>query len=337
MYVTLKYVAACSLLALAPTHAAAWNAIGHMAVVKLAYDQMDDALKLKLFKILKQHPHYTKFLAANRPSGVSEMEWVFLRASIWPDWIRPRRPEIRGPEVTRYHRGPEHYINIPIFKPDDAQTLAGRTLVDPDATNILSALKQRCNDLSTSSAAEADRAISICWIFHLIGDIHQPLHNVAFFDNTEKFRSGDLGGNKFGVRIQGQKYKLHTYWDDLLGIDPNYADDSPEHDSKIYQQSVAVAEQLRGEPLSGEEKEKLRTHLTFESWSQEGYELARKAAYQKDDGGGFILGAVVINDFVPDDAPELGKVYAENARKIAGQRVALAGHRLAQRLAFLIR
>src|SRR5262249_3539255 len=119
MGLILRYAAVAAFILLAPMRVTAWNAIGHMAVVKVAYDQMDDGLKLRLFKILQQHPHYSKFLAANRPSSISEMEWVFLRASIWPDWIRPRRPEVRGSEVTKYHRGPEHYINIPVFKPDD--------------------------------------------------------------------------------------------------------------------------------------------------------------------------------------------------------------------------
>src|SRR5215471_2918608 len=75
----------CALFALAsfPTSASAWNAIGHMAVAKLAFDQIDSSDQLRLFKLLKTHPHYEKFLAASRPSDVNEAEWAIMRSSWW--------------------------------------------------------------------------------------------------------------------------------------------------------------------------------------------------------------------------------------------------------------
>jgi len=332
---------ACAVLALLANRAAAWNSIGHLAVGKLAYDQLEDSQKIALFTLLKSHPHYERFLAAGRPPEINEVEWVILRAGLWPDWIRPRdrmgEKDPRGPEVTKYHRGEEHYINVPFIDPRDAGAFAGKTLVSPDSTNILCALKQRCNDLRTRTASAEDRAIAICWIFHLIGDIHQPLHNVAYFSDTPAFRQGDLGGNKFGVRVNGRKVKLHLYWDELLGEDPNYLDDSNERQVRIFQKALAVAESLRGLPLADVEQEKLKMHRTFESWSQEGFELARSVAYQKSDGSGLLDRVEVkLNLPIPEDAPEAGAKYAETARAIAGVRVVLAGQRLAERLKELL-
>ena len=43
------------------------------------------------------------------------------------------------------------------------------------------------------TAAPADRADALCWVCHLVGDIHQPLHCVSLFNAT--FTSGDRGGN----------------------------------------------------------------------------------------------------------------------------------------------
>ena len=80
--------------------------------------------------------------------------------------------------------------------------------------------------MRTSTAAAEDKAVAICWIFHLVGDIHQPLHNAAYFSSEEGFRQGDQGGNRFGVKINGRKWKLHAFWDDLLGEDAAYWDDS---------------------------------------------------------------------------------------------------------------
>src|SRR3954468_16716340 len=163
-------------VALVPAKAPAWNSVGHLAVAKLAHDQLEDGQKLKLFEILKHHPHFEAFLAAGRPDGVNEAEWVILRAAVWPDWVRPRDKDPRGPAVTKYHRAEDHYVNIPLIDPKDADALAGKTLVGPDTMNIVCALKRRCNEITAKTVAVEDKAVAVCWVLHLIGDIHQPMH-----------------------------------------------------------------------------------------------------------------------------------------------------------------
>src|SRR5262249_29060565 len=111
----LAFGLACVVLAVAPGGVRAWNSVGHLAVAKLAYDQLDDGERARLFTLLKSHPHFAAFLAAGRPQDVSEVEWVILRTAVWPDWVRPRNPEQRGPGVTKYHRGEEHYVNVPFI------------------------------------------------------------------------------------------------------------------------------------------------------------------------------------------------------------------------------
>jgi S1/P1 Nuclease len=328
---------ACVMVALVPSVAAAWNSVGHLAVAKLAYDQLPDAQKTRLFTLLKSHPHFEMFLAVDRPADVSEVEWVILRSSIWPDWARPRKKEQRGPQVTRYHRGEDHYVNVPLIDPKDADFFAGKTLVSPDLTNVLCALKQRANELRTKTALAEDKAVAICWLFHLIGDIHQPLHNVAYFSSDPAFQKGDQGGNKFGVRVNGRPWKLHAYWDEVLGEDKDYEDDSAKRQLKIYQDALAVADNLRGRELSDADKERLAKNLTFASWSEESFALAKSVGYQKPDGGGMLEGVEVkFNGSVPADAPETGAKYAEIARATAEVRVILAGQRLAKRMKMLL-
>ena len=319
-----------------PSSASAWNAIGHMAVAKLAYDQMDEGDQLRLFKLLKKHPHYKQFLAASRPADVNEAEWVVLRASWWSDWIRPRRRDSRGPSVTRYSRGEDHYINIPLIEPADAEMFAGKTLIDPDLPNVLTALKSRCNDVKTRTAALEDKAIAVCWISHLIGDIHQPMHNVAYFSKI--FPHGDLGGNKFGVREGDAKYKLHAYWDDLLGVDRDYADDSDAHQVELYRAAIKVAERLHGFSLSEADKKLLAEDTTFDSWSKESFKLAKTVAYRKGDGSGLLKAVEVpFNGPIPDDVAELDAAYVKRAHATAEKQVVLAGRRLADRMKMLLR
>ena len=239
----------------------AWNAIGHLASAKLAYDELDDGQKGELFALLQRHPHFAQYLAAGRPPEVSEMEWAILHAAVWPDWVRPRHnapgPDPRGPSVTKYSRDEQHYVNVPVIDPKDAAFFAGKTLIPPDRTNVICALKQSCNDLRSRNAAAEDKAVAICWIFHLVGDIHQPLHNAAYFSSEEGFQQGDQGGNRFGVKINGRKWKLHAFWDNLLGEDTAYWDDSAEHQRQIFRDAMKVADHLRGLQLSDADKERL--------------------------------------------------------------------------------
>src|SRR5690349_9220075 len=101
-------VCVCAILAFA-VPARAWNYTGHMTVALIAYRQLDQAQQAQIGKILKSHPHYKRFLLGDRPADVSEGEWAFLRAAIWPDWVRPAAPgtgdRFKGPEITRYHNG----------------------------------------------------------------------------------------------------------------------------------------------------------------------------------------------------------------------------------------
>jgi hypothetical protein len=325
------------LLGLTADQAPAWNSIGHMAVAKLAYDQLEAKQQLALYKLLKGHPHYTAYLAAGRPAEIdNEVEWVVMRCAVWPDWIRPRRNDKRTDNVSKYHRGEEHYVNIPFVDPKDEKFFAGKTLVSPDLPNIVSALKHRANDLKTKSAAIEDRAVAACWLFHLVGDIHQPLHNVAYFSSDKAFIEGDMGGNKIAIRVDGRKYRLHAFWDDLLGEDRDYADESPAHQAAIYREAFKVAARLRDFELSEADKEALTKHLTFESWSREGFDLAKTVGYRKADGSFIKLTPTAAGGALADEAEEVGAEYIKTARAVADRRVVLAGKRLADRLRVLL-
>ncbi len=170
-----------------------------------------------------------------------------------------------------------------------------------------------------------------------MGDIHQPLHNTSYFSSEPGFTHGDLGGNKFGVKINGRGWKLHAFWDDVLGEDSNYADDSPEHQQKVFLDAMKVADRLRGMQFSAADAEKLAKNRSFASWSQESYELAKTVAYQASDGSGVLKHVEIkAGGAIPDDAPEAGAKYAETARAVAEVRIAMAGRRLAERIKELL-
>lgn len=324
----------CAVVVLAlPRAAPAWNSVGHLAIAKLAYDRLDDGEKLRVYELLKKHPHFEQFLAAGRPAGVEEPEWVFMRASVWPDWVRPRDKDPRGPALTKFHRSEDHYINVPFVDPKDEAAFAGKTLINPDVMNVRAALQQRCNEVHARNVADEDKAVALCWVLHLIGDVHQPMHAVSYFADNPSFRAGDLGGNKVAVKANGKGMNLHAFWDNVLGDDPRYTDDSADRQVRIHEQALGVATALRGRELDAIQAERLEKNRTFQSWIDESFELARTVAYQKGDGSGLL--PMIESKFgqpVPDSAPELGEQYVRRAKATAEVRALLAGRRLADRL-----
>jgi hypothetical protein len=315
-----------------------WNSVGHLACAKLAFDRLSAEHRAKLFALLKEHPHYSLYLAFGRPADVDEAEWAVLRAAVWPDWVRPRRGDARGQAVLRHNHPEDHYVNVAIIDPKDAAAFAGKTLIPPDKANVISALKERCNDITNRTAAPEDKAIAICWLFHLAGDIHQPLHNAAYFSSEEGFQRGDEGGNKFGVAVNGRRCKLHMFWDELLGEDRDYADDAEEHQQRIFRDAMKVAVRLKDLQLTAAAENALVENVSFESWSRESADVARTVAYMKSDGSG-ILDHVLYQThggLSSTSAPEVGEAYISKARATADVRIVLAGRRLADRIKQLL-
>jgi hypothetical protein len=325
------FLALAALLALTYCRASAWNNVGHMTVAKLAYDQLTDGQKLKAIAILKEHPHYKMFLSTNRPDGVDENEWVFLRASTWPDWIR-------GEEVPKYNIPGDHYINKPFVLPADQALFTDQDLSPNPNNNILLALDRRMTQLKADDTSAEDRAVALCWVLHLIGDIHQPLHCTSFFSalfadkDTSGKPIGDRGGNSFGVKIGGRKYKLHTFWDDLLGVSTGGYEDTPANLASVYGLVKQAAETLHDPQYSREKFPELKDHTTFASWVDEGVELAKSQAYLN----GELKAVKVQGDIIPDDAIEAPGDYQQKAVDVARRRISLAAYRLSDKLSEFI-
>ena len=57
--------------------------------------------------------------------------------------------------------------------------------------------------------------------FHLVGDIHQPLHTAQLF--TIEYPNGDRGGNEICVRVTqtGQPMDLNRFWDGVITSSSN--------------------------------------------------------------------------------------------------------------------
>ena len=283
------------------TPAKAWNDMGHMVVAELAYQRLTPAQRETIAGILQQHPHYKEFLAAERPDGVPEGQWAFSRAATWPDWVKHHQES--------FSHGTWHYINLPFVPPGSATLASAHTPKDQNIVNIL----PTCVDKARTTSG-SEKAINLCWVIHLIGDIHQPLHCITLY--SEQFPKGDAGGNDSLYRLGGHRtIKLHPMWDDLLGKSP-----TPTTIARGAQEAQAALASNRAEVT----REEIAAP-TFESWARESYALAVAYAYMN----GTVVPAVAEGHKEPSELPEVPESYATTAGLVARVCIGKAGERLA--------
>lgn len=88
-----------------------------------------------------------------------------------------------------------HYINAD----------RGQSIIPNNEENIVGALTKTIDELRNyKSLSKEEIKIKICIIFHLIGDLHQPLH-VGYGE--------DRGGNNYQINFYGRGTNLHSFYD----------------------------------------------------------------------------------------------------------------------------
>jgi S1/P1 Nuclease len=330
-----------------PDRVTAWHRDGHFAVARIAWKQLDEGQQLAVARLLKAHPHYACYLAVDRPQQlVSEAEWAFMRASTWADWVRdPSGPgldaEKRRAVRTQFNKPVWHYVDLPYIHPKDvgkfdADAIRKEILFPPydergEPRHVLAALEWCMKQLG-GTAAEADRAVALTWLCHLVGDLHQPLHGTSLIAAKETLDpsldppGGDYGGNRVVVKTSADSPKavnLHFYWDAVLFAE----------EPGVAGVDAMVAKLLRDPKLQREQLEELKA-TDFLAWAEESLALAKSTVYQGKDGflGVRSLPAKQRVDLNGFDAPVLPEGYAEAARAAAARRMVVAGYRLADQL-----
>jgi hypothetical protein len=287
-----------------------------MLMARLVYEQLKPEARTKLVAILKMHPRYKEDLLAGMPEGFPDPDlYAWMKAGTWPDLIRDKA----NPLNAKYHKPNWHYVNY-AFIPDPAD----RERLKPpgpgedgeEVDNILKALKDNEARLNDETLPAPDRAIAICWMLHLVADIHQPMHATTLFSN--RYPDGDRGGNEFLVKTAGGVQRLHIYWDLLLGDDA-----SPNAIS-------ALCEKLGDRTaLRNSFTEELK-HTAYRQWADESHALGVSAAYLDGKLEGALRKAYEADKTI--NVPALPTGYEENARAVAFSQIGLAACRLADKL-----
>src|ERR1041385_81526 len=228
------------------------------------------------------------------PAAVTAKSTDFVNASHWADDLRPFA------EFDSFKA--LHFIDRP-FPP-------GSNLPAIDPENIVKALEDNVNILKTSTEKNA-QAQALRFILHFVGDIHQPLHCTTRV--TAANPDGDRGGNLFKIKIlkngKLQDSNLHSYWDGGIGAFPptgnNFA-------PPPLRSVVRAANQAKAANPATNPALKLDDPFNFAAWSDESFALGKSVVYKGIQSG-------------KKPAP----AYNQKALKVARQRVAWGGYRLA--------
>jgi hypothetical protein len=276
-----------------------------MTVAELAWRRLSHTERVAIGNLLRQHPHYSLFLTNGLKAGVDESEWAFLKAATWPDFVRSTN---HGPEVHSYHRPTWHYTNAFLVIPPATPPAASQDV------HILQALANAVETIKDHTRPAPERAVSLCWLLHLVGDLHQPLHTLALV--TTNYPKGDRGGNELAIRSGDEPQKLHAYWDELLG------------GAKSYKGIAKISDSLSPPQTDVKNWPQYKTNKTFASWADESADDAVTVAYADGSLSFADWNAFNAHSILPSAVPQLGVPYEIQALDTAKRRVALAGRRL---------
>lgn len=303
--------------------ALAWDSVGHRLSAAVALEFVEPETAEKLLRILQAHPRYQQDFLDQIPDYVDQSDrtalaqWLLGQAAYWPDIARG----LPDSERQKYNRPGWHYTDGAWVR--DSSPFQGNVYVEIDpfpnidgpsgesirteqqVSNVVTGIDYNAAVLTDANAPMTERAVALCWVLHLIGDIHQPLHTGSLFSAT-LFARGDRGGNAIPI---GES-NLHSRWDRALA------------EGGVIAELPLLIEQVSG--FSTPQIQGVDSDWT--AWMNESRGSLKRIVYTEA-----MLQAIVAAD---SNGSELGSqtldaAYVSQMQNISRQRLSLAGLRLA--------
>lgn len=174
----------CAIGALAPA-AHAWDHPGHMLTAAVAYAEIErarPALIDSLGLLFLRHPDTAPFwVAAGEARGKERVRRMFVECARWADDSKftPR-------DMLTWHSA--LWAIVAKDAPAQAKAAADARKGRP-AGQALEALALNYAMVANAESSPAERALGLCWVLHIAGDIHQPMHVSDLF--SKDFPAGD--------------------------------------------------------------------------------------------------------------------------------------------------
>ena len=306
----------------------AWGNKGHQTVAYIAYQKLDDAVRKHADHLVSLNPCFKEWQSeVSSLAQADQAAALFMLAATWPDKIKlmsydcqpkhkfivdggvppgghaisidfpPSSPaafQNIGYADKRRHQY-WHFIDVP-FSNDG-------TAVDPMASpNALTEILLLTSAIH-SNESDPLKSYDMVWIEHLVGDVHQPLHDSSRF--TANHPHGDAGGN-LTLFCEGSACisKLHGFWDGLPG-------------SGDLQSAIDLGKDLM-QSLPEPSADAVNADDPL-AWVTDGFQKAKDISYA----------APVMPDTAGSSPQSLDDAYRNQAKETMRSQVLLAGHRLA--------
>ena len=190
-----------SIVLIQSSYSFGWGANGHKIIGLIAEKNLTAKARKKVDEILAEDEVKLTVSAAKHP---------LAEISTWADTIK-KKEEGKG-------TGPWHFTDM---DSDDTKSAANlkKYCGENESCSLLRA-KSFLAELSSSDFKNVDKARALRFYDHLVGDIHQPLHNIGWKDENGV---SDAGGNLRAVFFFDDKdpfygnrrgiLNLHGVWD----------------------------------------------------------------------------------------------------------------------------
>lgn len=279
--------------------AQAWDATGHILVAQVAYNNLTAVAKQDVDYLIN-HTNFKFDFPQFTPYAYS---------APWPDYLKYNLKVPEGDTKGAYNllsneAAQWHYDNIPYVVGDYHPP---KKSVNNSVWAIQYLIPQLVKFVQEKEYNQA--AYTLVFITHIVGDMHQPMHNVNLYDSD--FPYGDTSGNSYRIKDSFGVSELHALWDESLGSYNGWSHYSPNAGYRPPQNKLEMtANQIQSmcdpTPLVDPAK-----------WAEESHQIAVNFSYP----------------FHNKIAPQLnGKVsasYLTYGRSIAANQICLAGKRLA--------
>jgi hypothetical protein len=307
----------------------AWDHPGHMTTAAIAFIDIKQArpeLIEKLQLLFLSHPDPAPFwVAAGEAKGEERTRRMFLECARWPD----------DSKFTNNDRLSWHTARWPIVAegaPPEARKAVEALNGRPIGQGI-QAVELNFAMLRNHESTPMELAWSLCWVMHIVGDIHQPWHVTELYSADFPTGNAAAGLSYVDDPLTDTTIPLHILWDSNFLRTPS-----------LDAVDQAAAEFRKNNPRSSYPE--LQSHPVdgpnfFRQWTKESHQVALDWAAdietvrdQHSDQDADTLVRNMVNFILTGvspvaEAPEVPDDYWRKVKQTSERRITLAGYRIA--------
>ena len=310
----------------------AWDHPGHMITADIAYSEIERVrpdLMEKIGMLFLAHPDPAPFwVAAGEAKGKERVRRMFLECARWPD-----DSKFTNNDRLTWHSS--RWAALAKDAPPEAKAAVEVRKGKP-VGQAMEALALSYGMISNPESTPTERAWALCWLMHVLGDVHQPMHVSDLF--SKDFPAGNMAGTMGYVMdpVSNTPITLHILWDSNVLRVPT-AEFVGKHTQAFMKKYPRTAlPELKAYPVSDPD--------FFREWAKESHQVAVDWAFDvemvvdpdEDQTSEQLVKKMVnfiLNGVAPvEDAPQLPPGYWEKLQSTTERRLTIAGYRMADLL-----